>query len=65
MDLTATYWKKPTSSKNIDRKVIEMNNTSIFRGLTEVFAVNSLMILSLETKPNKINNTAAIIAITQ
>ena len=48
---TAKNLKNPTSSKNIDKKVIETNNTSILSGFIDELLVNPLNISVKEIPP--------------
>ena len=64
-DLYAINLKNPTSSKNIDSTVIEINKTNIFNGFILLSAVNALTIELIETELVIINIIAPITAIGQ
>ena len=55
---TAKYLKKPSSSKNTDKKVIEIKRTRIFKGLTAESFVSPSQISLREMLPARTITTA-------
>ena len=61
----AAHLNNPISSKNIDKKVMDKNNTKIFIGLIALFAVKLLKTSLIGTLPQASKRTAPTNAIIQ